>query len=165
MTAWRIEELKAFTEGLFLGSLFDGFLVREVSVVTYNSFSIDGRVRRGYYSEEEMEQRGIGEFSSWNMLKTFCFSLIKGKRLPESFRIVFLLPPEQMKAFVSAHGPGISPEQGQGLYLNVQYEKHEMTCVTGLSMNLFTMDRTLEQEWDNAVGKFLQKNGIAAAEI
>ena len=45
MTALQIEEQKAFTENLFIGELFDRFLVREASFVTYNSFLIDGRVR------------------------------------------------------------------------------------------------------------------------
>ena len=34
MTALQIEEQKAFTENLFIGELFDRFLVREASFVT-----------------------------------------------------------------------------------------------------------------------------------
>ena len=159
MTALQIEEQKAFTENLFIGELFDRFLVREASFVTYNSFLIDGRVRQGYYSEEELELQKIEEFSAWKVLKPFCYSLIRGKRLPESFRIVFLLPPEETARFVAAHGAGLAAEQVQGLYLNVQYENHGLTCITGVSLNVFSMDRTLEREWDQAVREFLKKNG------
>ena len=164
MTALQIEEQKAFTENLFIGELFDRFLVREASFVTYNSFLIDGRVRQGYYSEEELELQKIEEFSAWKVLKPFCYSLIRGKRLPESFRIVFLLPPEETARFVAAHGAGLAAEQVQGLYLNVQYENHGLTCITGVSLNVFSMDRALEREWDQAVREFLKKNGVAAAE-
>lgn len=161
MVALKIEEQKNFTEGLFLKELFDSFLVTEANIVTFNSFTINGRVRQGYYSEEEMDEKGIGEFSAWKTIKPFCFSLIKGKRLPESFRIVFALPPESKERFVKRFVPDMAPGQVGGLYLNVHYENDEMTCVTGTSMNLFTMDKTLEREWDESVKQFLKKNGIA----
>ena len=77
---------------------------------------------------------------------------------------VFLLPPEETARFVAAHGAGLAAEQVQGLYLNVQYENHGLTCITGVSLNVFSMDRTLEREWDQAVREFLKKNGVAAAE-
>ena len=49
MVALKIEEQKAFTAGLFIGEIFDKFLVREAEIVTYNQFTIDGKVRQGYF--------------------------------------------------------------------------------------------------------------------
>ena len=164
MVALRIAEQKTFTAGLFLGELFDGFLVREANIVTFNSFTVDGRVRQGYYSDEELEEKRIEEFSSWGVLKPFCFSLIKGNRLPESFRIVLLLAPEARERFVRARGSGLLPEQVGGLYLNIQYENGEMYCITGTSLQVFTMDKSLEREWDESVRQFLKKHGIAFEE-
>ena len=77
MVALKIEEQKTFTSGLFLGELFDRFLVREANITTFNSFTIDGHVRHGYYSDEELEENQIEEFSAWKVLKPFCFSLIQ----------------------------------------------------------------------------------------
>ena len=62
--------------------------------------------------------------------------------------------------FVAGKVPGIYPDQVGGLYINIQYENHEMICVTGTSMKQFTLDRTLENEWDENVKKFLKKNGV-----
>lgn len=163
MVALKVEEQKAFAEGLFIGEIFDKFLVREAEIVTWNRFSIDGKIRQGYFSEEELEENRIEEYSSWKSLKPICYSLIRGKRLPESFRIVFLMPPSARDRFVSGRVPGISPDQVGGLYINVQYENQEMICVTGTSMKQFTMDRTLENEWDENVRKFLRKNGVAVS--
>lgn len=165
MIALKIEEQKIFTSGLFIGEIFDGFLVREAEVVTFNSFTIDGRVRHGYYSDEELEENQIEEFSFWKVLKPFCFSLIKGKRLPESFRIVFMLSPDAKEKFVEKHVPGLLPDQVGGLYLNVHYENNEMTVVTGTSMNMFTLDKTLENEWDESVRVFFQRHGIAVSSL
>ena len=100
MVALKVEEQKAFTEGLFIGEIFDKFLVREAEIVTYNQFTIDGKDRQGYFSEEELEENRIEEYSSWKTLKPVCYSLIKGKRLPESFRIVFQMPPSARDRFV-----------------------------------------------------------------
>lgn len=160
MVALKIEEQKNFTAGLFIGELFDPFLVREAEIVTFNRFTIDGRVRHGYYSDEELEENRIEEFSAWKTVKPFCFSLIKGKRLPESFRIVFLLSPDARERFVKSRMPDLLPESVGGLYLNVQYENQEMTVVTGVSMNIFTLDKTLEREWDESVRRFLKKHGV-----
>ena len=165
MIALKIEEQKIFTSGLFIGEIFDGFLVREAEVVTFNSFTIDGRVRHGYYSDEELEENQIEEFSSWKVLKPFCFSLIKGKRLPESFRIVFMLSPDAKERFVEKHVPGLLSDQVGGLYLNVHYENNEMTVITGTSMNMFTLDKTLENEWDESVRVFFQRHGIAVSSL
>ena len=87
MIALKIEDLKTFTAQLFMGETFDHWLVREVNIVTFNSFTIDGRIRQGYYSDEELEANRIEELSSWKSLRPFCYSLIKGKKLPESFQI------------------------------------------------------------------------------
>ena len=164
MVALKIEEQKNFTSGLFIGDLFDKFLVREANIVTFNSFTIDGRVRHGYYSDEELEEKKIEEFSAWTAVKPFCFSLIKGKRLPESFRIVFMLSPDAKEKFVEGRVPGIGVESVGGLYLNVNYENNEMSVVTGTSMNIFTLDKTLEREWDEAIKQFFKKQGIAFVE-
>ena len=83
--------------------------------------------------------------------------------IPESFRIVFQMPPSARDRFVAGKIPGIYPDQVGGLYINIQYENHEMICVTGTSMKQFTMDRTLENEWDENVRKFLRKNGVAVS--
>ena len=64
MIALKIEDRKQFTSGLFVGDLFDGFLVKEASVVTFNAFTIDGRVRKGYYTMEEQEELGMEEYST-----------------------------------------------------------------------------------------------------
>ena len=95
MVALKIEEQKAFTAGLFIGEIFDKFLVREAEIVTYNQFTIDGKVRQGYFSEEELEENRIEEYSSWKTLKPVCYSLIKGNGFRRASALYFkcLHPP------------------------------------------------------------------------
>ena len=59
MIALKVEDVKTFTSKLFLKEDFDSFLVKEVNIVTYNNFSIDGHIRQGYYTDEELEANQI----------------------------------------------------------------------------------------------------------
>lgn len=160
MVALKVEDVKTFTSKLFVKEDFDHFLVKEITIVTFNSFTIDGHIRQGYYSPEEMEENHIGDFSSWKVLKPICFSLIKGKKLPGSFHIVLTLPPSDVDKFASNSGTGINGEQIQGLYLNIRYEDGALYCITGTSLNFFTLDKTLETEWDKAVKNFMRSHDI-----
>ena len=78
MIALKIEDLKTFTAQLFMGETFDHWLVREANIVTFNSFTIDGRIRQGYYSDEELEKNRIEELSSWKALRPFFFTNSSG---------------------------------------------------------------------------------------
>ncbi|HIZ78400.1 MAG TPA: hypothetical protein IAA17_01220 [Candidatus Lachnoclostridium stercorigallinarum] len=164
MVALRIGDIRGFTSRLFVRETFDHMLVREARVVTYNSFTIDGRIRPGFYTKDELEAGDIGEYSSWKVIRPLCFALIKGKKLPGSFQIEFAASPEMTERFVSEAGGSWRPEMIKGLYLGVRYENGGLLCVTGMSMAVFTLDRSLEQMWDDAVKAFLKKNEIIYSE-
>ncbi len=102
MVALKIEELKDFTRKLFVEEVFDWWMMREAVITTFNMFTIDGRIRKGYFMEQELEEKGIGELSPWKLVRPVCFSLIKGKRLPESFRITLQLPGARVEQFLQS---------------------------------------------------------------
>ena len=160
MIALKIEDRKQFTSGLFVGDLFDGFLVKEASIVTFNGFTIDGRVRKGYYTQDEMEEQQMEEYSFWSAVRPFCFSLIKGKRLPGSFLIVLQLARQAVKEFVEEYGLAVAPERIKGLYLNIRYEEGQIVCVTGTSLDFFSLDRSVEEAWDKKAQMFFKENRI-----
>lgn len=160
MIALKIEDIKQFTSSLFIGDLFDNFLVREAAIVTFNTFTIDGRVKHGYYTEQELEEQKIEEFSAWSSVKPICFSLIKGKKLPGSFQIVLQIPPADVERFLTYSQLGIRVEQIKGLYINIRYEEGRLNCVTGTSINFFTLDKSLDMEWDEAVKLFFKEKKI-----
>ena len=164
MVALKIAELKDFTRKLFVEEVFDWWMMREAVITTFNMFTIDGRIRKGYFMEQELEEKGIGELSPWKLVRPVCFSLIKGKRLPESFRITLQLPGARVEQFLQSVQPDFKAEQVSGLYLNIRYEEQKLYCVTGTSLNVFTLDRKIEQEWDETVKRFLRKREIVYTE-
>ncbi|MDO5406752.1 MAG: DUF5721 family protein [Eubacteriales bacterium] len=164
MVALKMEDLRQFTSQLFVGETFDRWLVREATIVTFNSFTIDGHIRQGYYSERELEENQIEELSSWKALRPFCFSLIKGKKLPESFQITLQLAPADVETFLKYAQLEFTVEQVNGLYLNIRYEAGTVHCVTGTSLNLFTLDRQIEIEWDEAARLYFKREKIPYSE-
>ena len=64
------------------------------------------------------------------------------------------LPKAGTDKFAARTGAGIDGNQIVGLYLNIRYDNGEMYCITGTSLNFFTMDKTLDLEWDKAVKQF-----------
>lgn len=164
MVALKIEDLKECTSQLFVRECFDRWLVREASIVTFNTFTIDGHIRKGYYSKEELEEGQIGELSSWKAVRPICFFLIKGKRLPESFHITLQLPPRAVEVFLKTAASDIRAEQVGGLYLDFRYEGQALRCVTGISLKVFLPDRQIDYEWDEYVRQYLKRKKIPFVE-
>jgi Family of unknown function (DUF5721) len=148
---------------LLISDTFHKFLLSEATITTYNSFTIDGHINKEFYTTEELEEKNLTEqsMSYWETLKPICFELIKGKKTPLSFKIVFLLSPANVSKLLAQSGVAFTTNDINGLFLNVKYNNNVLHCITGTSIKLFTLDKTLENEWDLAVQKFLKANEIA----
>ena len=162
MIALQVEDIREFTRQLFMAETFDRFLVQEARFTTFAAFTVDGRLHQDFFTDEELEQARLEDYATWQMVRPFCFSLIKGKKQPESFHIILRLPPQGAARFMAEHAPNLREDAGLGLYINIRYEEKLLYCVTGVSFSQFTMDKTLERAWDENVERFLKKNGIAA---
>jgi len=164
MIALKIEDIKSFTGKLFVGGTFDEFMVREATIVTFNTFTIDGHIRHGYYTDRELEEMQIEDLSSWQVIKPICFSLIKGKKLPGSFQITLQLSPAGVEQFLRDCRLGFAVEQINGIYMNIRYDDNTLYCISGTSLNVFTLDKSLEMGWDEALRLFFKKQQIAFTE-
>lgn len=145
---------------LLLSDTFDNFLFIEGEVVTFNTFTIDGYLRKEFY-ESSPDDSIAEDYSSWKQIRDLCFSMIKGKRTPLSFRFVFSLSPENIARLISQKNLDFQASDVQGLYLNIRFDSTGLQCVTGTSLKTFSMDKSLEQEWDAMVPRFFDKKGIA----
>ncbi len=66
------------------------------------------------------------------------------------------LSPEENETFIRRMKPDFPAEQVAALYLNIRYENHAAACVTGTSLKIFTLDKQIEQEWDETVRRYLK---------
>lgn len=155
-------DTKKCTNALFLQSVFDSFYFIEGAITTFNHFQIDGRLKKEFYRQglEAESQVPERDFALWKEQREFCFSLIKGKRTPLNFRFVLSLSTPNVMRLVAGEQLSFTEKDIQGLYLNFKYDGQHLTCTTGTSMNLFTMDKTLEQAWDKMAQRIFAKYEI-----
>ena len=102
MLALKITDLKDFTNKLFLGETFDAFWLNQAEIITSNIFTIDGRLQTEFFDNDEQEFLTSSHriFSLWKEVKPFCYSVIRGKRAPLSFKIVLQFSPNKAAALL-----------------------------------------------------------------
>lgn len=162
MISLTLTNVKNTMAHLLLKETFDHFSFIEGEIVTFNTFKFNGYLQKEFFHDEKdrEELKESEEYSHWADVRDFCFSLIKGKRTPLSFRFIFSLSPKNIARLTEQSTPGLNPDDVQGLYMNFKFDGTQLTCVTGTSFKSFTMDKTLEHTWDDMVKKFLLKKGI-----
>lgn len=156
MIGLEIADIKDFTSKLFLRGTFDSFEVTEAEFVTGWRVAIDGHL-----TEPDGEQR----YAGWSAVRPLAFQIIKGNTLPHSFRIVFRLTDENAAKTLESMGLPYRVADIGGLFLNIRYADKKITAVTGCSFQTFTMDKTLEKEWDQVIRRFLRHHKIPFQEL
>ena len=166
MIALKIKNIKQFMSKLLAGDTFDSFLLEEAAISTYNTFTIDGRENRAFYTSEEWEDKEIRpyEFTQWKKIRPVCFDLIKGKRTPTAFQFVLHLIPDYASSLLEKGDTAVTADQVKAFVLNIKYDGSALTLVTGTAFHTFLMDRTPDTLWDRAVRQFLDKRQIAYEE-
>lgn len=169
MFVCKIKDIKDFMNKLLLNTDFDMFAVSEVTIMTYNSFVIDGHLQKGYYNEEEWQNLDGERFSLWEMLRPFCLHIIKGKKTPESFKIVLLLSEKDKNKLIDGYeelvAAGYRNDNVHGLYINIKFENGELQITTGTSVAFFTVDKSLENIWVKYVKDFFVVKSIDFEEM
>ncbi len=163
MIALYIKDLKPFMHELFLTPTFDHFLVPEACITTFSTFQIDGSLEREYYTTEELEQIPAlqEQTATWSQLRPICFQLIRGKKTPLNMKIIFRLPVIQLEKLLSRGDFHYTSADVGGLYLNIHFNGTSLSCTTGTSMRMFTLDKSLEQEWDRLIQKFFLTQNLS----
>lgn len=160
MILLEIQDVKECMSKLLLSEIFDPFYFIEGEIVTFNTFTIDGYLKKNFFTSDEQEDIGARDYSLWKDIRDFCFSVIKGKKTPLSFHLVFGLSKTNVEKLLIQQQLPFTLSDVNGLYLNLKYDGSHLQCVTGTSMHTFTLDKSLEQSWDNMVERFFQKQGI-----
>ena len=159
MISIKVCDVKKFTKNIFIDSVFDNFCVSKVNVDTFAKFSIDGRINTKWFDKEELEGMD-DEYTKWSDMKKYVYDMIKGNKVPSSFKIVLLLSKENTRNMLMKYSYQISEKDVEGFYINIMYENNELHIVTGISYNTFIMDKSLDNEWDNSIRLFMKKNEI-----
>lgn len=165
MMAWTILSQKDFTKKLFLEECFDDFEVSKADIITGQTFSIDGQLQFNYFEEQEQEElkEASRHYCLWKTLRPVCFSLIRGKKLPLSFRICFVLSKAQLVQEPFTALSSITNDQ-MGYVLNVSYTGEGLRLTSGTWNKSFSLDKEPERLWDKALTSFLDIHEIKTEE-
>lgn len=164
MIAIQVQDVKVFMSNLLIHNMFDEFLMSEMDLSMAQTFHIDGSLNMGWFSTDELESLEGRKLAKWLEVKPIAYHIIKGQKTPNSFKIVFQLNQTQLTKLVSNSGASLTDGDVNGLFMNVKYEKGVLTIITGSSLKVFTMDKSLDNFWDDTVKQFLRKYQIAFTE-
>ncbi len=164
MISLNILEVKAFMAKLLTNITFDSFILRELELQTFTNFSISGQFNEGFYTKEELEERQDKLYIAWQDVRQIVFSMIKGNKTPLSLKIVFQAPEALCEELIQRLRGKLRLEEIGGLYFNIRFEKNELRIISGTAIKTFTLDKTLEQEWDREVMNIMRNNEIVYEE-
>lgn len=142
MQVFTVTNTKKFMAMLLKENVFDLFELRNITITTFSTFEIDGRLNKDYFENKDDIK---GDFCKWKDVKPFAFEIIKGNRLPKFIKLVLSADNETVSK--------ISP-QASALFINITFENNEITIITGSSTKTFTMDKRIDFMWDEYVEEF-----------
>ena len=122
MIILQITQLKNFMNTLLRLETFDRFPVSEASITTFTTFSIDGSLHTDFFDPDDaqlLKEKGRTRLL-WKDVKSFCYSVIKGKRTPLQFKFVFQLPQAACEKMIADHALPLEIENVFGCFLNFQ---------------------------------------------
>lgn len=160
MISLHIADTKSFMGKLLLQNVFDNFLLTEMEINTFTKFTVQGRLNRNYYSTDELEILGDRALVKWSEIKPFAYQLVKGNKTPLSFQIILQLSEENTEKMLLSAGIKISASDISGLYMHLKFEGGILHIITGVGLKTFSLDKTLDLEWDEMVKRFLKHNEV-----
>jgi len=152
----KITDVKMFMSCLLVKNVFDNFLLSELEVMTFNRFSINGKLNMEWFDTEEKEELIETEYAKWENVRPYVLNLIKGNKAPLSMKGVFMLNKENSEKLMHRVSTQLTESDVTAFFMNMKFEHGEMYLTTGISYRIFTMDQSLQQQWDADLKKFLK---------
>lgn len=167
MIALHLPEVRVFMNKLLCTEIFDNFLLQEASIQGNISYHIEGALHRDFYTEDELEQEHLSglSFIPYGKVRTQCFDLIKGKRTPAFFKFVLLLSPVNLEKTLQQSGSNLTLQDVSAAFINLKFQNNQLLLTTGISYRTFTIDKSLDHEWDTLIKKFLKNHDIIFEEL
>lgn len=161
MLSIQIQDVKEFMNHLLGRETFHPFYLWEASLKTSIYYHIDGHLNQEFFNSDELDILPQTDYISWDMVRPQFFSLIKGNKTPLSMKLVLLLSKKNTEQLLVKYNLPLSIENINGLFFNVHYDGKTIRCTTGVSYRTFTMDKRLEQVFEESMLSWLRYYKIA----
>lgn len=147
MIVINLPEIKKFMSSLLKSDFFDSFEVRRVTIQTFSKVEIDGTLCKEFYDEDEQKDYEGLYFSSWGKIKPIVYELIKGKKMPKLLKIILSVPEKKL---AEIH------ENASSLFININFEDNSLCLITGASQKNFSLDKSVDNSFDEFVFNLLK---------
>ena len=114
---------------------------------------VNGKIHYEFYDGAD-EEKPTTEYVVWKDIKHTIFDFMKGNKLPLRFKIVLMFNRENIERLIEMNNLPMESREVGALFMNIIYEEGVLSVITGTSMKMFTMDKSLEQLWDDTVKKY-----------
>jgi len=167
MIALRIAETRAFMAELLMKETFDSFLIREASLTTFCTFTIDGTWHETYFGggDTAPAESKKPSLTPWSVLRPRLFDLIKGQHTPLALKIVMQSSAESTGRLLSSISLDGLAASVYGLYLNIRFDGNGILLTTGSAQQSFPPNPDIDAMWDREVKRLLSGAGLAFEDI
>lgn len=156
MISLQLKDTKTFMSHLLIKDTFDSMLLSQAELNMAYSFTIDGSVNKSFYTNEEYEELDNKNYTPWKTIKPFCFSFIKGSKVPSGMKIIFVMPAPVVGRIIEDSKTSLGVADVEGLFINIRYKDNTVSIITGTSLKTFTLDKSIEHSFDNYIKLFLE---------
>ncbi len=160
----KILELNRFMSVLLKSDFFDDYLLKEANIKALIEYDFDGHIFKDYLSEEEKESGEYGRYIKWKNIKETAFNLIKGKKMPLGFSFLLIFPEKDTERLIKDNGLLLVPENNPRFYIRISFEHGEGRILTGMSSDVFSLDKAPMEAWDLHVRGLLKTLKILTEE-
>jgi len=166
MLSLQVTNIKKFMSLLLGSNAFDSFLLEEAVIQTNTTISIDGRMTKGFYNDEEKEELGLDGLSHipYGLVREKCFELIKGKKTPVYFKFVFLLPQATTDRLMQSVSTNFDHNVVTNMCLICTYQEGTLYITDGVSYQTFVLGHDLDKALDDYIKAYLNKSEISFEE-
>lgn len=163
MQSIEILDIKLFMLFLFQKTDLDRYEFISGEVRTDMSYSLDGHINKSFFSEEELDSLKINHLNylPWQIAKEKIFSLIKGKKTPSHLKLVLKVGEADTALLLDETDSSLRLNDIDAMFLNILFQDNKLHATCGVSYKIFTMDKSLEEEFTDNIVALFKSNGIA----
>jgi hypothetical protein len=140
------DDIKIFMNKLLKDDTFNGFELRSCEIKKNIVITMDGRINKDWY-DEDVEN----DYAPWMEIRHYIFDIIKGKRTPNYIKMILSL---KKSAAEKIHN------NAKACFLNILFEEGKVAVVTGTAQKEFSLDKSVDEAWEDSVKKFFKKMKI-----
>ncbi len=158
MKSFEIEDGKAYINSLFTEERFGSFYLHEFRARTALDYYVSGKLNQAYFEQpgetaSEKEEKDP-TYILWADIREKILSLIRGERLPLTMKLVLMFHRSNIERLCEMNNLPVAPSDVGGLFMNISFEEQRLVVTSGISLKVFTMDKTLERLWDDTIERY-----------